>query len=110
MDMVLILTVEVVKCYLQHNALDYREIPAFIRQTYAALDFGQEQFDRSESKFLSCLECGRSFKILKKHLHHAHMLSPEAYRMRHGLPADLPLVAHDTSQRRREIAQQRRPA
>ena len=40
-----------------------------------------------------CLEDGRRFKTLKRHLRNAHGLSPTAYRERWGLAADYPMLA-----------------
>lgn len=36
---------------------------------------------------LTCLECGRRFRALGRHLHVAHSLTAIEYRARHGLPA-----------------------
>ena len=40
-----------------------------------------------------CLEDGKRFKTLKRHLRTAHGLSPQQYREKWALPADHPLVA-----------------
>jgi predicted transcriptional regulator len=46
--------------------------------------------------YLVCLEDGKKFKCLQKHLR-THGLTPDAYRARWGLPAKYPMVAHDYS-------------
>lgn len=40
-----------------------------------------------------CLEDGRRFKTLKRHLRTAYGLTPDQYRTRWGLPHDYPVVA-----------------
>lgn len=47
--------------------------------------------------YLVCLEDGKRFKMLKRHLRTAYGLSPEEYRRRWGLPADYPMVAPNYS-------------
>ncbi len=42
---------------------------------------------------LTCLECGRKFKTLKRHLRQEHILAPEGYRAKWGLPDDYPMNA-----------------
>lgn len=51
-----------------------------------------------------CLECGQSFKMLKRHLKTDHALSPEAYRQKWGLPASYPMVAPSYARTRAEVA------
>ncbi len=53
-----------------------------------------------------CLECGKGFKTLKRHLSNSHGLTPEAYRKKWGLPKDYPLVAPNYSARRSVTAKQ----
>lgn len=42
---------------------------------------------------VTCLECGKKLKSLKRHLHTRHELTPEAYRQKWGLMPDYPMVA-----------------
>jgi hypothetical protein len=42
---------------------------------------------------LTCLECGRRFRALGRHLRHAHDLTPAEYRAKHRLPAGGSLLA-----------------
>ncbi|GEM_PF-2147365 len=53
-----------------------------------------------------CLEDGRKFKSLKRHLRTKYNLSPEEYRARWGLPADYPMVAPNYAKARAELAAQ----
>ena len=53
---------------------------------------------------ITCLECGGSFKSLKRHLRTHYNLSPEEYREKWGLPADYPMVAPNYSATRSRLA------
>jgi predicted transcriptional regulator len=44
-------------------------------------------------EFIICLEDGKKFKSLKRHLGSAYNLTPEQYRAKWGLPHDYPMVA-----------------
>lgn len=56
--------------------------------------------------FMVCLEDGRKFKSLKRHLAGRYGLTPDQYRARWGLPSDYPMVAPAYTKRRSEIAKQ----
>lgn len=51
-----------------------------------------------------CLCCGRGFTMLKRHLKAEHGLTEEEYRLRFGLPEDMPLVAPNYSERKAAYA------
>src|SRR5215207_3026436 len=53
---------------------------------------------------IKCLECGRGFAHLKRHLRASHGLSPEEYRKRWDLPKDYKIVAANHSARRSTAA------
>ena len=53
---------------------------------------------------ITCLICGKSQKILKRHLAVAHNLTPDAYRERFGLKPDYPIAAPSFTQQRSELA------
>lgn len=54
--------------------------------------------------FIICLEDGKKFKSLKRHLRTHYNLTPEDYRARWGLPADYPMVAPSYSATRSKLA------
>lgn len=56
--------------------------------------------------FIVCLEDGRKFKSLKRHLRTRYNLSPDEYRRRWGLPADYPMVAPNYAKAREDLARQ----
>ncbi|HEY4587068.1 MAG TPA: MucR family transcriptional regulator, partial [Brevundimonas sp.] len=55
---------------------------------------------------LVCLEDGRKFKSLKRHLRTKYNMSPEEYRAKWGLPKDYPMVAPNYAKARSELAKQ----
>jgi predicted transcriptional regulator len=54
--------------------------------------------------FIICLEDGKKFKSLKRHLKTHYDLSPEAYREKWGLPRDYPMVAPAYAAARSDLA------
>ena len=52
-----------------------------------------------------CMECGKGFTTLKKHLAVSHNLSPRDYRKKYKIPAKTPLVARKYSEAKKKIAQ-----
>jgi predicted transcriptional regulator len=54
--------------------------------------------------YIVCLEDGKKFKSLKRHLRTKYDLSPEDYRAKWGLPADYPMVAPNYAAARSELA------
>ncbi|MGF1640038.1 MAG: MucR family transcriptional regulator [Rhodospirillales bacterium] len=57
-----------------------------------------------QSDHIVCLEDGRKFKMLKRHLKTVYDLTPDEYRQKWGLPADYPMVAPEYAQRRSKLA------
>jgi len=55
---------------------------------------------------LSCLECGLTMKMLKRHLATVHDLTPDEYRAKHNLAADYPMVASNYANLRSQLAKQ----
>lgn len=55
---------------------------------------------------LICLEDGKRFQSLKRHLRVAFGLTPQAYREKWGLPDDYPMVSPAYARRRSDLAKQ----
>ena len=65
------------------------------------------QFDKiKDADFLICLEDGRKFKSLKRHLRTKYNMSPEDYRAKWGLAKDYPMVAPNYAKARSDLAKQ----
>ncbi|PTM89108.1 MucR family transcriptional regulator [Mycoplana dimorpha] len=120
------LTADVVSAYVANNVTPQTEITSLISDVYAALnDLGKassvaqtppvvEEIQKpavSIRKSVSldaviCLECGKPFKSLRRHLQSQHGLAPEDYRARWKLPSDYPMVAPNYAEARSSLAKQ----
>ena len=58
------------------------------------------------SEYIVCLEDGKKFKSLKRHLMRSYDLTPDAYRAKWGLPRDYPMIAPAYAAARSAIAKQ----
>ena len=116
------LTASIVSAYLSNNPTPAAEIPNLISQVHGALvrvSSGRTETAPLEPAkpavslkksiapdYLICLEDGRRFKSLKRHLRTQYGLSPEDYREKWGLPADYPMVAPNYAKARSNLAKQ----
>jgi predicted transcriptional regulator len=117
-DLTLDLTAQVVAAHVSHHDTAISDLPALIRQTYAAFQalggpaapvpVRQEAAVPIKKSitpdYLICLENGRRLKMLKRHLATSYGLTPRAYRERWGLPADYPMVAPNYAKARSDMA------
>ena len=114
------LTSSIVAAHVSNNSVPTAELPSLIREVYQTLS-GVEAPGAAPAVELTpavpvkksvapshiiCLECGKSGKVLKRHINSAHGLSPDEYRERWGLPSDYPMVAPDYSKLRSKRAKQ----
>ncbi|MEQ1649517.1 MAG: MucR family transcriptional regulator [Hyphomicrobiaceae bacterium] len=115
------LTAEIVAAYVSHNIIATSEIPQLLSQVHAALNglggnSPAPEIVRDEPKpaiavkksitpdYLICLEDGKKFKSLKRHLRSHYNLSPEQYREKWALPHDYPMVAPRYAEARSQLA------
>lgn len=112
------LSTEIVSAYVSHNVVPAAELPELISNVYGAM--AATQTEATETKeplkpavsvrksitddYLICLEDGKKFKSLKRHLRTHYGLSPEEYREKWGLPTDYPMVAPNYAAARSELA------
>ncbi|GLK54521.1 putative transcriptional regulator [Methylopila capsulata] len=125
------LAADVVSAYVGNNSVRATELPDLIHSVHAALAAaakGKIEEPVVELKpavsvkksltpdYIICLEDGKQFKSLKRHLRSKYDMSPEDYRAKWGLPADYPMVAPNYAASRSALAkkmglgQQRAPA
>ncbi|PPD46605.1 MAG: MucR family transcriptional regulator [Methylocystis sp.] len=115
------LAADIVSAYVSNNSVPAAELPALISEVYnALLRVGSNvapapaeppkpaiAVKRSVTNdFIICLEDGKKFKSLKRHLRTQYGLSPEEYREKWGLPADYPMVAPNYAKARSNLAKQ----
>ncbi|MBA2124697.1 MucR family transcriptional regulator [Hyphomicrobium methylovorum] len=113
------ITATIVAAYVSNNTVASAELPALIAETHAALSrvAGRAPIpEREEAKpkiavkksilpdYIICLEDGKKFKSLKRHLRTHYNLSPEEYREKWGLPPDYPMVAPNYASARSQLA------
>ena len=113
------LTANIVSAYLSNNPTPASEIPNLISQIHAALmrvSSGRSDTQAEPAKpavslkksinpdYLVCLEDGKRFKSLKRHLRSQYNMTPEQYRDKWGLPPDYPMVAPNYAVARSQLA------
>ncbi|MEO1280896.1 MAG: MucR family transcriptional regulator [Pseudomonadota bacterium] len=113
------LTARIVSAYVSNNTVVATDLPLLINETHAALakaSGGVVHQEREELRpkvpvkksvlpdYIICLEDGKKFKSLKRHLRTHYNLSPEEYREKWGLPHDYPMVAPNYARARSDLA------
>lgn len=115
------MTAEIVSAYVSGNAISASDVPALIERVYGALTGLSGSAAPAApveltpavpikksitNEYIICLEDGKRFKSLKRHLRTRYDLSPEEYRAKWGLPADYPMVAPSYAAARSNLAKQ----
>ena len=116
----LTLTTEIVAAHVSNNTVSLSDLPQLINQVYnslanigtapaAPLSRPQPAVSIKKSvqpEYLVCLEDGKKFKSLKRHLRTQYNMTPEQYREKWGLPYDYPMVAPNYAAARSKLAKQ----
>lgn len=110
---------EIVSAYVSNNPIQSAELPDLIREVHTTLrDLKDAGTDNAAPEpavaikksitddFLICLEDGKKFKSLKRHLRSKYGMSPEEYREKWGLPYDYPMVAPSYARKRSALAKE----
>jgi predicted transcriptional regulator len=111
----------IVSAYVSNNPVPPAELPQLLKEVHVALiglsandaapgagkprpavPVGKSIFD----DYLVCLEDGKKFKSLRRHLRSQYDLSPEEYREKWGLEPDYPMVAPNYAKARSRLAKQ----
>ncbi|AZO33043.1 MULTISPECIES: MucR family transcriptional regulator [unclassified Mesorhizobium] len=118
-DSAVSLTASVVSAYVSNNPLPAAELPEFIGKIYASIkliSIGSLDVRPDEIKgvarakksvtpeFIICLEDGKRFKSLKRHIRAQYGLTPDQYRAKWNLPSNYPMVAPNYSATRSKLA------
>ena len=115
------LAAEIVAAFVAHNSVPRAELPALIQSVHAALAAQTNGAPHAEAveaatpvvpvrksitpDFLFCLDDGRKFKSLRRHLAGLGM-TPDQYRAKWKLPDDYPMVAPNYAAQRSALAKQ----
>jgi predicted transcriptional regulator len=115
------LTAEIVAAYVSNNSVTANELPGLINHVHNALtrvSTGQTEAPSEPLKpavsvkrsitsdYIVCLEDGKKYKSLKRHLRTQYNMTPEQYREKWSLPPDYPMVAPNYAAARSQLAKQ----
>jgi predicted transcriptional regulator len=113
------LAADIVAAYVSNNSVPTTELPSLINSVLSALAQAasgqtEEKVEKKEPAvpvkksitpdFIICLEDGKKFKSLKRHLRTTYDMTPEQYRAKWKLSADYPMVAPNYAKARSELA------
>lgn len=120
-EMLIELTADVVAAYVSNNPVPAGDLPNLIADVHAALgrvgiSIEQPVADKQKpavnpkrsvhDDYIICLEDGKKFKSLKRHLMTHYNLTPDQYREKWGLDASYPMVAPNYAAARSQLAKQ----
>lgn len=110
----------IVAAYLGNHNVAAEQIPTIIASVHAALSsIGQPTATvpvepvrkpavairkSVQPDAITCLDCGFSGKMIRRHLTTTHDLTVEQYREKWGLPLDYPVVAPNYAAKRSQLA------
>ena len=115
------LAADIVSAYVSNNSVPASDLPILINDIHATLlrvtagtvvataDAPKPAVPAKKSitnDFIVCLEDGRKFKSLKRHLRTQYNMSPDEYREKWGLAPDYPMVAPSYAKARSNLAKQ----
>ena len=116
------LAAEIVSAYVSNNSVPASELAALLGDVHAAIvrvatgiaipppvEAAKPAVSPKKSitnDYIVCLEDGRKFKSLKRHLRTQYNMSPEQYREKWSLPPDYPMVAPAYAKARSALAKQ----
>lgn len=115
------LTANIISAYVSNNQVGREDISVMIAEIHEALSKASQRSGNVEKielkpavapkksiheDYIICLEDGKKFKSLKRHLRTHYKLSPEEYREKWGLPHDYPMVAPSYAAQRSRLAKQ----
>jgi len=113
----------IVVAYLHRNDISPSDLPPLVARLQYVLSNGHDNpsvglgsepemrvnliskdTETIHDEYLVCLEDGKRFKSLKRHLKTKYGMTPEEYRQKWNLPADYPMVAPSYARKRSKIA------
>jgi predicted transcriptional regulator len=112
---------DIVSAYVSNNSVPAGDLPGLISEVHLALarvgNGGAETSAEAPKPaiaikksitpdYIICLEDGKKFKSLKRHLRTQYNLTPEQYREKWGLAPDYPMVAPNYAKARSDLAKE----
>ena len=112
------ITVDIVASYVSNNTIPKDQMSELINIVYDSFNtLGKNNKQTSEIlepavsikksvtyDYIICLEDGKKFKSLKRHLRSTYGMTPEEYRAKWQLPSDYPMVSPSYSEKRSLLA------
>ena len=111
------LAAQIVSAYVSNHPVATRDLLDLIADVTAAMKGPEAEkvaLDRPEPAvpikksvfpgYIVCLEDGKKFKMLKRHLKASYGMTPQQYRDRWGLPEHYPMVAPAYAEQRSDLA------
>ena len=113
------LTADIVSAYVSNNTIASGDLAALIATVHSALVSATQTAQEPAAEelvpavpvkksvlgdYIICLEDGKRFKSLKRHLRTHFDMTPEDYRAKWNLPADYPMVAPNYAAARSDLA------
>jgi predicted transcriptional regulator len=115
------LAADIVSAYVSNNSVPSSDLPSLINDIHSALvrvAGGGIEMPAEVPKpvipvkksvtpdYIICLEDGKKFKSLKRHLRTQYNMTPEQYREKWGLSPDYPMVAPNYAKARSDLAKE----
>ncbi|MBW9064655.1 MucR family transcriptional regulator [Rhizobium herbae] len=113
------LTANIVTAYVSRHDVSLQDLPGLIVSVQNALEQNPRHIEAPlikiqqpavpikksiQKDYIVCLEDGRKFRSLKRHLKSSYNLTPDEYRVKWGLPPEYPMVAPSYATARSKIA------
>lgn len=115
------LTADIVSTYVTNNSIATEDLTGLIQDVHGALEKAANGKPAARHQrpvpavpiknsvtpeFIFCLEDGKPFKFLTRHLKTKYKLTPQEYRRKWNLDANYPMVAPKYSAKRAEMAKE----
>lgn len=110
---------DIVSAFVSNNSVPIADLPALIASVHATLSKLNHSTIEEKPEpltpavsvkrsitpdYIVCLEDGKKFKSLKRHLRTRYDMTPEQYRSKWNLASDYPMVAPNYAAARSELA------
>ncbi len=113
------MAVDIVSAFVGNNRVSVDKLPGLIEMVYKSLvDLGKESATGAQQAkepaisvrrsvtrdYMVCLEDGKKFKMLRRHLRTTHEMTPDEYRAKWGLRGSYPMIAPGYATKRSKVA------
>src|ERR1700760_1341023 len=118
-ETILAYAADIVSAHVSRNEVATDQLPTLINNVHRALTAAAEGGEAQPApaatpivpikrsvtaSHISCLECGKQFSMLKRHLNTDHRMTPQQYRLKWDLPSSYPMVAPNYAKARSDLA------